>query len=95
VQIARIESGVLTYTVIHGEVPVTRASGPGTPGPVEVLRDGQTTKLYPGDWVVERPGVIHYGWNQGSEPVVILASTLLTAGAPPSQAVNDLGTPTS
>jgi hypothetical protein len=39
--------------------------------------------------------VIHYGWNQGSEPDVILATTLLTAGAPPSQAVNDLGTPTN
>jgi quercetin dioxygenase-like cupin family protein len=95
VQLARIESGVLTYTVVHGEVPITRASGAGTPGPVEVLRDGQTTKLHPGDWVVERPGVVHYGWNQGSEPVVILATTLLTEGAPPSQAVNDLGTPTN
>lgn len=94
-QIASIASGVLTYTVLTGEVPVSRAVDGGTPAPVESVRAGQTTRLHPGDAVVERPGVVHFGENQGNEPVVILAATLLTAGEPAAIPVNDQGTPVS
>ncbi|MBA2276603.1 MAG: cupin domain-containing protein [Chloroflexia bacterium] len=92
-QIASIEAGVLTYTVLTGEVPVTRAVAGGTPTPVETVRAGQTTRLHPGDAVIERPGVVHFGANKGAEPVVILAATLLTAGQSAAIPVNDLGTP--
>lgn len=94
-QIASIESGVLTYTVLTGEVPVLRAVADGTPIPAETVRAGQTTHLHPGDAVVERPGAVHFGENRGEEPVVILAATLLTAGQPAAIPVNDQGTPVS
>ena len=94
-QIASIASGVLTYTVLTGEVPVLRAVADGTPIPAETVRAGQTTHLHPGDAVVERPGAVHFGENRGSEPVVILAATLLTAGQPAAIPVNDQGTPVS
>jgi quercetin dioxygenase-like cupin family protein len=92
-QIASIESGVLTYTVLTGEVPVLRAVAGGTPAPAETIQAGQTTELQPDDAVVERPGAVHFGENRGSEPVVILAATLLTAGQPAAIPVNDQGTP--
>ena len=82
-QIAWIESGVLHYVVVEGgEIAVTRASGPGTPGPIEYLGPGEETDLYPGDSVVETSEVVHYGANLGTEPVVILASTLLVTDLP-------------
>jgi quercetin dioxygenase-like cupin family protein len=92
-QIASIESGVLTYSVLTGEVPVLRAVSGGTPIPAETIRAGQTSELLPGDAVVERPGAVHFGENRGNEPVVILAATLLTAGQPAAIPVNDQGTP--
>src|SRR5215218_5059566 len=64
-QIASIEAGVLTYTVLTGEVPVLRAVAGGTPIPAETVRAGQTTHLHPGDAVVERPGAVHFGENRG------------------------------
>lgn len=93
VQIASIASGRLTYTVLLGEVPVTRATGAGTPGPTESIAAGGVTVLGPGDAVVENPGVVHFGRNDGAEPVVILAATLLAADQPPAIVVNDAGTP--
>lgn len=93
VQIAAIASGELTYTVLTGVVPVARAVVAGTPGPTETLAAGDITRLGPGDAVVEYSGVVHFGRNDGTEPVVILASTLLTAGQPAAIPVNDAGTP--
>jgi quercetin dioxygenase-like cupin family protein len=93
VQIAAIASGRLTYTVLRGEVPVTRAATAGTPGPTETIAAGEVTTLGPGDAVVEYPGAVHFGRNDGAEPVVILASTLLAAGQPPAIVVNAKGTP--
>lgn len=94
-QVALIESGTLTYTVVHGEVPITRAANAGTPGATETLAVGQTTQLNPGDSFSERAGLIHFGQNDGAAPVVILVSSLLTEGQPPSTTVNDKGTPVS
>ena len=72
VQLASIESGMLTYTVVSGTATVTRAGSP-TGDPVT----GPTTiTLGPGDAVAENDGMVHYGANQGTEPVVILASLL-------------------
>ena len=87
-QVAWLEAGELEYTVITGEVPITRAgAAPGTPGPVEVLGEGQTTTFLPGDSWAEPEGVVHFGRNAGTEPVVILVASLFTTGAPPSNVV--------
>lgn len=83
-QLASIAAGELTYTVVSGEIRVERAGAGGTPGPVEVLTAGETTVLRPGDAVIETEGMVHFGENRGTEPVVILAATLLEAGQPPS-----------
>jgi quercetin dioxygenase-like cupin family protein len=83
-QLASIESGELTYTVVNGQIRVERAATNGTPGPVETLTSGQTTVLRPGDAVIETEGNVHFGENLSDEPVVILAAVLLEAGQPPS-----------
>lgn len=83
-QLAWIESGELTYTVVRGEIRVERAAENGTPAPVEWLQSGETTVLRPGDAVIETEGNVHFGANHGTEPLVILAATLLETGEPAS-----------
>lgn len=78
VQIAYIESGVLTYHVITGgTMTIIRADGT-----TEELGPGSNTELYPGDSAIEIDGVVHYGENLGTETVIILASTLLDPDLP-------------
>jgi quercetin dioxygenase-like cupin family protein len=72
VQLARIESGTLTYTVVSGTAMVTRSGG--EPEPVE---GPATITLGPGDSVAENLDMVHFGANETDEPVVIVA-TLLT-----------------
>lgn len=86
-QIAWIESGVLTYHVVSGgSILVTRDNGAAL-ATTELIGPGQTTELNPGDSVVEVDGVVHYGENLGPDPVVILASTLLDPNELPSVVV--------
>lgn len=93
-QIAWIESGVLTYHVVSGgSIPVTRAAHDGTPESTELLAPGESTELHPGDSVVEIDGVVHYGENIGADPVVILAATLLDPNQPPAIVVTTSATP--
>jgi quercetin dioxygenase-like cupin family protein len=73
VQMARIESGTLTYTVVSGTALVRRAgddTDTGVTGPT-------TITLRVGDSVIERGDMVHYGENRADEPLVITA-TLLT-----------------
>ena len=93
VQVAHIVSGRLTYTVLTGEVPVARAVDGGQPGRSETIAAGEVTELGPEDAVVEHPGVAHFGRNDGAEPVVILASTLLAVDQPAAIVVDDTGIP--
>jgi quercetin dioxygenase-like cupin family protein len=73
VQMARIESGTLTYTIESGTAQVRRA---GTKDHVAV--SGPTTiTLKAGDSVVEPGDMVHFGANRGEVPLVIIA-TLLT-----------------
>jgi quercetin dioxygenase-like cupin family protein len=72
VQLAHIESGTLTYTVVSGTATVTRSGGA-----VEEVTGPTTTALAAGDSVAENDGMVHFGANATDEPVVILA-TLLT-----------------
>lgn len=93
-QVAWIESGVLTYHVVSGgSIPVTRAAHDGTPEATELLAPGQTTELHPGDSVVEVDGVVHYAENIGAEPVIILAATLLDPNQPAAVVVTPAASP--
>lgn len=86
-QVAQIVSGTLSYTVLDGTVPVTRAAS-GMIEPVTAA-SGQV-RIGPGDSFYEAEGVVHFGENAGTEPVVILVASLFEIGEPPAILV---GTP--
>jgi quercetin dioxygenase-like cupin family protein len=90
-QIAYIQRGTLTYTVRTGVVRVYRGPADDHPRVVRAVRAGQTGVVRPGEWVVERPGDVHFGANNGSGQVVILLATLFTNGSPASIPVTDQG----
>ena len=92
-QVAFILSGELTYHVLLGEVPVTRSANQPVAAPSEIVAAGETTILHPNDSIVEAPGVVHFGENLGTEPVVILAATLFASDQPSAIVVNPQGTP--
>jgi quercetin dioxygenase-like cupin family protein len=87
-QIARIQSGALTYTVRSGSVPVRRGESDQQPQTVRSIRAGQTARILAGQWIVEQPSDIHEAANRGSAPVVIYLATLLERGAPPATPVS-------
>ncbi len=87
-QVARIQSGVLTYTVRHGSVVVRRGESDQQPQTVRTIEAGQTGRIRAGQWIVEQPSDIHQAANLGSTPVVIYLATLLKAGAPPATPVS-------
>jgi quercetin dioxygenase-like cupin family protein len=75
-QVAHIVSGVLTYDIASGTAAVTRASGK-----TETVDAPATIKLRKGDGLVETQGLVHYGSNAGTKPVVIELAALLQEGA--------------
>lgn len=86
-QVARIESGVLTYTVEKGSVTVRRGQSDADPTVVRTIEAGQTGGIEAGEWIVEQPSDVHRAANKGPKPVVIYLATLLQAGAPPATPV--------
>jgi len=82
-QVARIESGVLTYTVQQGSVVVRRGQSDANPTVVRKIGAGQSGQIKSGQWIVEQPSDIHRAANNGSKSVVIYLATLLKAGATP------------
>lgn len=78
-QVAHITAGTLTYTVLTGEVAVTRADGAA-----ETHRAGETIQLAAGDAVVENPSTDHFGANEGSVAVELYTATLFENGKPPA-----------
>ncbi len=87
-QIARIQSGTLTYTVEQGAVVVRRGESDQDPQVVRTIESGQTGRISKGQWIVEQPSDIHRATNKGSTPVVIYIATLLKKGAPPSTPIS-------
>lgn len=81
-QVALVEEGMLTYTVVEGEAQYIRADGE-----TGVLVAGETTDFHKGDSVVEPQGMIHFGENKTDEPVVLLVASLFEADVPPSSLV--------
>jgi quercetin dioxygenase-like cupin family protein len=85
-QLAIIEEGTLTYTIIKGSVQVTRSAA--TAGAkTETASAGQTIELATGDTIVETPGMEHEAKNNTDKPIVIYLSSLFPQGAPPSSPV--------
>jgi quercetin dioxygenase-like cupin family protein len=87
-QVARIQSGVLTYTVRRGSVVVHRGESDQHPQVVRKIDAGQTGRIRAGQWIVEQPSDIHQAANLGSAPVVIYLATLLERGAAPATPVS-------
>lgn len=78
VQMATVESGVLTYHVIeNGSAPVTRADGTE-----ELIGPGESTTFEVGDSFIEPEGMVHYGENLTDEPVVLMVASLFAADEP-------------
>ena len=88
-QIAYIEQGTLTYTVRSGVVSVFSGPADADPTLVRRIRAGQTGKVRAGQWVVERPGDVHYGENRGNRVIEITLATLFRNGEPASIPVKD------
>ena len=82
-QIERVESGTLTYTVVKGSAKITRSNGKE-----ETLDAGQTTRLNVGDALVEVGGMVHYGENETDQPVILLSASLFEEGKPKAILVN-------
>ncbi len=82
-QVARVEFGTLTYTVVKGSAPITRVNGT-----TEILQAGQTTLLRVGDSVVEPGGMVHYGKNESASIVILLSATLFDAKQPKAIPIN-------
>jgi quercetin dioxygenase-like cupin family protein len=78
VQMARVESGTLTYTVVSG-VALVRRKGSTSDRPVT----GPTTiTLHAGDAVTEKGDMVHYGENRSDQVLVIVATLLTEDGRP-------------
>ena len=76
-QVAEVVEGTLTYDIVEGSATVTRQDGT-----VEEVTAPDTITLAPGDGLVESEDLVHFGSNDGDEPIVILLAALLADGAP-------------
>jgi hypothetical protein len=79
---ARIERGVLTYTLISGSATVVRAATRGADATTETVSAPKTVELRRADVVIENPALVHEAANRGARPVVILLTALFPQGAP-------------
>jgi quercetin dioxygenase-like cupin family protein len=86
-QIARVQAGVLTYTVRRGSAVVRSGESDQDPTLVRTIAAGRTAAIRAGQWIVEQPSDIHEAANRGDGPVVLYLSTLLKSGAAPSTPV--------
>ncbi len=87
-----IESGTFDLTQLDDmQMSVTRAATDGTPATTETMTKGVTLTLDAGDGFVEPGGMVHTGFNNGSEPTVVLLSGLVDPNLPLVQCVE--GTP--
>lgn len=85
IQMNVIGAGVLTYYVVaDGEIQVTRADGTE-----ETFGPGESTTFTVDDAFIEPAGIVHYGANLGTAPVVIVTAALLAADEPPSALVEE------
>jgi hypothetical protein len=83
-QVAFIDKGTLTYSVVEGSVEVRKGSADGGARLVRKIKAGETGKIKTGQWIVEQRSDHHMAANRTDKKIVIYLSTLLTKGAPPS-----------
>ena len=63
---------------------MARGAADQDPRVVRRVAGGKTGSVHPGEWVIERPRVVHFGANKGDRPVVILLATPFEDGSPAS-----------
>jgi quercetin dioxygenase-like cupin family protein len=90
-QVAYVDKGVLTYTVVRGDVAVMRGAPGEHPTVVRRIGPGQAARIGEGEWLVEDRADVHRGENRGDGKVVVLLASLLRDGAPPATPVAQAG----
>lgn len=80
-QTAHIDSGVLTYSVIEGEVPVMDGSPEEDAEQITLIKAGESADIEPGEWVIEEESDLHMAENKGDVPVEITLTSLLDKDA--------------
>lgn len=75
-QIASVQSGVLTYRITSGSATISAANGT-----TRSVSGPRTVRIRAGESLVEGAGLVHYGSNATSRPVVILTAALIARGA--------------
>jgi quercetin dioxygenase-like cupin family protein len=88
VQMASVEAGVLTYHVVDGELPVTRADGT-----LLTVVSGETVELAEGDSWIEPKGMIHFAENRTDGDVILISTALLDSDEPATIVVDLSATP--
>ena len=80
-QAVSVVSGTLGYTVLCGHADVVRAPVDGAPQVRERLNPGPEVMFQPGDSFTEVEGIVHFGRNAGSGPLVLLVASLFASDA--------------
>ena len=75
-QVANVRSGTLTYTIESGDTVINRADGT-----TESVEGPAVVELNAGDWIVEEEDLVHFGANEGTEPVTVVLAVLVREGA--------------
>ncbi|HEX5498099.1 MAG TPA: cupin domain-containing protein [Thermomicrobiales bacterium] len=92
-QIASFISGELTYTVLSGEVDLSRYGTVSAAGAMQRLGPGDTVVLRSGDAIVEHPGSFHQAVNKGHDPVLLFSSILYPSAGKPTIYGTPMATP--
>ncbi|TLU70480.1 hypothetical protein [Lichenicoccus roseus] len=87
-QVVSVVSGHLGLQVLGGVALVRRVQPDGSMGPQQEVHAGPTALLLnPGDTVVEMETLVLHPFNPDSQPLVVLAASLLQIGKPQSIAI--------
>ena len=87
-QVVYVVSGHLGLQVLGGVALVRRVQPDGSMGPQQEVHAGpHSLQLNPGDTVVETETLVLHPFNPDSQPLVILAASLLQVGKPQSVAI--------
>lgn len=80
-QAVSVVSGTLGYTVLCGHADVVRAPVGNAPQVRERLNPGPEVLFQPGDAFTEVEGIVHFGRNAGTGPLVLLVASLFASDA--------------
>jgi quercetin dioxygenase-like cupin family protein len=70
--------------VRSGVANVYRGAADQSPRLVRRIAAGETRRVRTGEWLIERPRMVHSGANGADRPLVILLATLFKTGSPAS-----------